>query len=273
MHNATGLYRKRVGGGALLAVAALLTLSGQAHAQEGLDPAETAFADAIAAVFSSSFVEAEKETDGGGIALALELEDDAEVLLVRHSTRESALEAASEHSMFSSMADDPMLIEVRGRDMLIAMGAALSDEDLLDRLRKAAWKEHPWTDPTRSIQFLKLDLLEGGSVLRVDRPEGEAYERLKRLLRRAQEEARSAAADPDDADAEYEVISDIELRIKQDDGSTVHLKVGEKRGAFVFSPKEPSDALKAFAALVKLPLPTPATAPSGSVGLVGSLGQ
>ncbi len=252
---------------ALLALSALLLGAPLCEAQD-LDAKERAWVASIAAVASSEVadLDIEKEAHSEGTDLFVGV-GELRVVITRYSDPKSAFTAASQMALYSSGGDDPMFIEVRGKDVL-AMGGDLAADDLTAELRAAAWRDYPWSGAKTTSRLLLLNLLDGGFVLRVNRPEGVAYAHLQALLERAKTDAADAVTNPDDAEGTFEVISSTELRMSQDD-KTAHIKVTDKHGIHVIRGARPSKALVAFAEVVKLPIRAASTGASGALGGLG----
>ena len=111
----------------LLTSSALLLMVGLCPAQE-LTSDEKKFIAAVADVVSSTAAAAEtdkEEEEGpdGKQEVSLEIElPKHEIKIARLSSAKRAFEAASDMALYSGWADDPMLIEVRGRDLLVIEG-------------------------------------------------------------------------------------------------------------------------------------------------------
>ncbi|MBL4848964.1 MAG: hypothetical protein JKY65_25860 [Planctomycetes bacterium] len=251
----------------LLALSGLLLLS-PACLGQALDAREQAWVASIAAVASANLADAEieKETSDDGTDLYIGF-DELRVVITRYTDAKEAFNAASQMAIYSSMGDDHTFIEVRGKDVL-AMGGRLAKDDLVEGLRQATWGAYPWSGVKTKIRLLLLNLLDKGFVLRVNRPEGVAYTHLQSLLQEAKAEAAAAEADPDDADATYEVISAREVRMSQD-GATAHMKVTDKYAIHVITREDPSKAVAAFAEVVQLPLRPKSVGASGALQRLG----
>lgn len=260
---------------ALLTTSALLLTAGLCFAQE-LDADEKKFVAAVAAVVSSSASEAETDkereeapNDKQDLSLEIELPKH-EIQIARFSTGKRAFEAASDMALYSSWADDPLLIEVRGRDVLVVEGPLASEGEAAE-LRTAAWKAYPWAGATSKIQLLHLNLMEDGLVTRINKPHGEAYEHLKKLLARAKKAHADNQTNPDqDAETKVELISPTEVKVTEG-GLTSHLKVEDTKALQVISPATPSKVLVAFSKVIQLPLPDGAF--NGAAGALNGIGQ
>lgn len=224
-----------------------LVLASVCFAQAPLNPREQAFVQAVTQVIGQPLAGYEKDVSPRRTVLTVYFPDGQAVTAAHYKKPWLAHQAAAGSALYSGIADDARLIELRGSYVLGAT-APFRQGDLARRLREAAWAAFPHDAPNTTELFM-LNLLDDGLVLRVSSTVEAAYLHMQAWLER---DMQAAAGHPDG----FELISPREFKHRDGDRYR-HFKVTDTSAATVRALRRPTPVLRSAAAWVGLPLVQP----------------